>query len=85
MTKYQPMHQWLIGSRETSVVATFAELENILGFQLPLSARAHRQWWGNERVHHRHTYCRAWLDAGFKTENVNVAEETLIFRKTRNT
>jgi len=83
VTKYQPIHLWLRGSTSTAVIATFAELENILGFQLPLSAKAHRQWWGNERVHHRHTYGRAGLDAGFETEAVDVDKETIVFRRVK--
>jgi hypothetical protein len=80
VTKYRPIQLWLSGSMNTAEVATFAELENILGFLLPRWARTHWQWWGNEHVHHRHTHCRAWLDAGFETEGVDIDKETLVFR-----
>jgi len=81
MTKYEPIQRWLSGLKEDSAVLTFRELESILGFQLPPSAKMYRAWWGNERIHHRHTYCRAWLDAGFETQRVNLVQQTLEFRK----
>jgi hypothetical protein len=36
---------------------------------------------GNEHIHHRHTHCRAWLDAGFETQDVNLAQQTLVFQR----
>jgi len=81
MTKYEPIHRWLCSLRKDNVVVTFEELVGILGFQLPPSARVHRAWWGNEHIHHRHTYCRAWLDAGFETQDVNLAQQTFVFQR----
>jgi hypothetical protein len=83
MTKYAPIHRWLRSLRMDKVAITFEEIEGILGFQLPQSARVYRAWWENECVHHRHTYCRAWLDAGFETQNVNLAQQTLVFQRYR--
>jgi hypothetical protein len=81
MTKYLPIFLWLSGLKVKSIAVTFSKLEETLGFELPNSARTHRAWWGNERIPHRHTCCRAWLDAGFETRDVNLGLETLVFHK----
>lgn len=51
----------------------------MLGCDLPLSARDHRPWWANDRSH---SQARAWMEAGWKTTNVDMAAETLVFRRT---
>ena len=59
---------------------TFGELENILGFSLPSTARQKNQWWENEKItRSRKVQCKAWLDAGFHTENVSTSNETVDF------
>jgi hypothetical protein len=59
---------------------TFGEIEQVLGFGLPNTARKDSAWWANERsVPSRHVQCKAWQDAGFHTENVDIANEMLDF------
>jgi hypothetical protein len=64
------------------VTLTFAMLEapNIVGIELPGSARAYPQWWGNEsRPDARH--CAAWIDAGWRVTDVDLSNECVIFRR----
>lgn len=77
MTKYAPLTHHLKASAESRVAMGFAEIEHLLGFPLPRSARSHRPWWANSD--HGHVQSRAWLDAGFESREVNLAAERLEF------
>lgn len=57
---------------------TFAQIERVVGRQLPAS-KHHRAWWSNNASNNVMT--RAWLAAGFRTERVDVAGEKLVFRR----
>jgi hypothetical protein len=48
MSKYDPLLRWFRSSRGNHVQLTFEQIEEILGSDLPDSARKHRSWWGNE-------------------------------------
>lgn len=71
MSKYQPLERFLTGLDVQHWRVTFAEIEAILGFSLPKSAYHYPAWWANDATGHSHA--RAWLDAGWKTENVDIA------------
>jgi hypothetical protein len=76
MSKYDPLSKWLAKQRGNRLLATFKQIENVLGFDLPASARIHRPWWANDLTH---VHAKAWLLAGFQTEDVNLSKETLAF------
>lgn len=63
------------------VTLSFQEIENILGFILPQSARDHSAWWGNNKKGHSHAI---WLDVGFKAYNANLSTERVTFVKESN-
>ena len=48
----------------------FSEIEEIIGDTLPPSAYKYNAWWNNSRTK-AHPHCRAWMNAGFKTVDVN--------------
>jgi hypothetical protein len=80
MGKYDPLYSWLCGQKANSVTATFHQLEGVLGFQLPTVAMQKRQWWANEqKLATRHVQCRAWLDAGFKVNEVDWKNSSVEF------
>lgn len=58
---------------------SFAEIERITGTRLPRSAVKHRPWWSNNPDNSVMT--KVWLDAGFKTEQVDMAARKLVFRR----
>ena len=60
---------------------TFGEIEAIIGFELPASARLHRSWWSNQSGGNGHSQALAWGAAGWKTAEVNMDDETLLLRK----
>jgi hypothetical protein len=58
--------------------ATFEDIEKILGFSLPNSARAHQAWWANSTD--QMPQKRAWPDAGWRTRDLNLASAEVIQR-----
>jgi hypothetical protein len=56
---------------------TFQEVESVIGGPLPASARKHRPWWANDATGHAHA--RAWLEAGYRTGDVDMTGEKLVF------
>ncbi len=78
---YAPLHAWLVAqpATVTNIRVTFEEVEAILGRSLPATARQKSQWWENNSTQHSHA--SAWLEAGFLTAQVNIPNETLIFRR----
>ncbi len=81
MRAYAPLHTWLVGQPGNihNIPATFAQIEGILGFTLPATARQKSQWWENNPA--RHVQATAWLDAGFFTRDVNIPNEMLTFSR----
>ena len=79
--KYGALHRHLNAVVEDQWTATFHDVEAILGRSLPRSARQHRPWWGNSRSH---GHARAWLDAGWRIQAVDLSSETLSFVRSSN-
>jgi hypothetical protein len=79
MSKYDPLRKHLTGGSLTRWRATFAEVEAVLGFSLPRSAYAYPAWWSNDATGHSHS--RAWLDAGWKTQGVDLQNQQVTFHK----
>lgn len=85
-TKYRRLYKRLVllSANECEWRTTFSEVESILGYSLPSSARTHRQWWENDRSRHR-PQAKAWMDAGWETRNVSMSAETVEFHRVRAT
>lgn len=79
MSKYAPLESYLSRQKTENVSMTFRDIEKVIGSHLPSSARAHRPWWGNNAT--GHVNARAWLRAGYRTENVDMSAERLTFRR----
>lgn len=77
--KYAPLYHHLRQLKPREWRATFDEIEQILGFDLPDSARIHRPWWANQGTRGGHSHALAWEMAGWKTSQVDMAEERLTF------
>ena len=76
-SKYQPLQDHLNSLKYSRWDASFAELEQLLGFKLPKSAYCYSAWWGNHVQNSRHT--KSWIEAGWKTENVNPTGQKVTF------
>ena len=79
MSRYDPLTTHLQMQSAAQVRMSFAEIEAVLGRSLPDSAVTHRGWWSNNPSNNVMT--RAWLDAGFRSEQVDLAGRTLVFRR----
>lgn len=79
--KYRKLYAHLCGLRSQEWQASFTEVEAVLGFQLPLSARMHRPWWANQSRGNGHSHALAWTTAGWETAQVDMEAETLLFRR----
>ncbi len=79
--KYQRLYSHLLAHQVQEWRTSFSEIESIIGFELPASARIHRPWWANQRGASGHTQALAWNIAGWETAEVDMDSETLTFRR----
>ena len=80
MGKYEPLAAHLQGRAQEEWAASFEQIEDVLGFPLPPSARRHREWWSNQRGP-GHSQARGWQDAGWQVWKVDLAGERAVFRR----
>jgi hypothetical protein len=76
MSKYEPLTAFLKRASPRSLRLSFQEIEGVLGFPLP-SSKQYPAWWSNSATNN--TMTKAWLDAGYRTEQVDVAEGEVTF------
>ncbi|MXY73826.1 MAG: hypothetical protein F4Y83_02690 [Acidimicrobiia bacterium] len=81
--KYRRLYTFLNSLQVSEWRTSFSQVEAVVGFELPLSARLHRPWWGNQRGGSGHSHAIAWCVAGWETAEVDMDGETLLFRRTR--
>jgi hypothetical protein len=79
MSKYEALPQFLDRVAGSTQRLSFGQLERILGFKLPASAYEYEAWWSNNGTGHSHA--RAWLEAGWRTEAVDLAARHVTFRR----
>jgi hypothetical protein len=79
MSKYDPLKRHLSSLMAPEWKASFRDVERVLGFPLPPSSRRHRAVWSNNPQNHAMT--RAWLEAGWRTEQVDLEAAKVTFRK----
>lgn len=83
MGKYGPLGRFLQATPAGILAYTFSffQVEQILGANLPTSARKYREWWANERTPGGHVQAQAWLSAGWEVESVSLESEWVRFRR----
>src|SRR5262245_7033239 len=79
MSKYDPLGRFLVKTPRTEVPMSFAEIERVLGFALPEKSKKNRAWWSNNPDNSVMT--KVWLDAGFRSQQVDMASQSLVFRR----
>lgn len=80
MGKYEPLAKHLKGLPLDEWVAPIEEIEEVLGFELPPSARRHRSWWGNS-YRGNHSQTEGWIAAGWETRDVDLPNGKVRFEK----
>lgn len=73
--KYQKLQDYLFSLSEPAWKTTFEEIEKVIDEPLPESARNHQAWWANQGSGHS----QYWQRAGWKTAQVDLANERLTF------
>ncbi|GGX95814.1 hypothetical protein GCM10007160_24300 [Litchfieldella qijiaojingensis] len=79
--KYAPLQEYLLQLPRSMPEATlsFKEIEEILGFSLPKSARTYREWWSNQTDLSNRPQAKAWINAGFRVESIRLhADESWV-------
>lgn len=79
--KYLPLSSYLTHFQGAQWKASFADVEHLLGFDLPAEARSDRGWWSNDWTDGELSAANAWLGAGFETADVDIAGCRLTFRR----
>ncbi len=81
MTKYPELTRHLnaLPAETRRHKMSFADIEGVVGFRLPASAGRHRAWWSNSAA--GPSQARAWMEAGWKVETVDLSEGVVIFAR----
>lgn len=76
--RYRYLADYLSASDKDIEDLTFAEIEQIIQSELPVSARKHRALWANSESH---SIALAWLTVGFITTAVDMDQEKIRFER----
>src|SRR5213594_3770057 len=79
--KYEQLTEFLRRQSRAVVRMSFDEIERVIGAKLPPSATHHRAWWSNNAQNNVMT--KAWKDAGFESEDVDMKGRRVAFRRVR--
>jgi hypothetical protein len=64
-----------------TVRLSFAQIDGIIGDNLPMSAYRDEKWWSNSP---NTVHAKAWLDAGWTVQEVNLKNGYVVFQKIKN-
>ena len=79
--QYLLLYRYLENRYATTVVLTFAEIEDLLGFALPDQARLHQEWWTAAETNvHGPNYSDSWILAS-RTAVPNLVARTVVFER----
>ena len=62
--KYEPLYEYLLREKRADFILTFEEIEEILGFDLPRSAKR-AEWWDEDKPEHPRDQAQAIRQAGY--------------------
>jgi hypothetical protein len=77
---YLLLYKYLENRYADTVVLTFAEIEDLLGFALPDQARLHQEWWTRAEVNGGPNYSDSWILAS-RTAVPNLMARTVVFER----
>jgi hypothetical protein len=63
------------------VKLSFARIDGLIGSDLPMKAFRDEAWWSNSSSS---AHAKAWLNAGWEVQEVNIKEGYVVFKKVRN-
>ena len=77
--KYVLLYKYLENRYANTVVLTFSEIEDLLGFALPDQARLHQEWWTDAQLAGPN-YSDSWILAS-RTAMPNLLARTVVFER----
>lgn|SRR5690606_35855962 len=77
-SRYAPLTKFLTDARGDATEISFAKVEEILGGDLPGSARKFRAFWANSE---KLTQARGWLEAGWSVAALDLEGERVKFER----
>jgi hypothetical protein len=77
--KYNLLKAHLAAQSADRISMSFAQVAIAARVKLPASAFRYAQWWENDPVHH--VQAKAWIEAGYVTEQVDLAGQKLVFAR----
>ena len=79
--QYLLLYRYLENRYANTVVLTFAEIEDLLGFALPDQARLHQEWWTDAKTNGAGpNYSDSWILAS-RTAMPNLVARTVVFER----
>jgi hypothetical protein len=78
--KYDALKSFLASRKQERLRLSFDEVARIARIKLPASAYDHAAWWANDSK--SHVQAKAWLEAGYRTENVDLVAQCVEFVRT---
>jgi hypothetical protein len=79
--KYRLLYKYLENRYADTVVLTFSEIEDLLGFALPDQARLHQEWWTEARTDTAATsFSDCWILAS-RTATPNLLAKNVVFER----
>lgn len=82
MSRYQPLADFLASHKSNEWTATFADIEERLGFRLPASAYKYPAWWANQ-ANGGHSQTRGWRSVGWRTTALDLERKSVRFERER--
>lgn len=76
--KYASLGRFLSEQATSPIEVSSQTIEDLIGGPLPRSARAYPEWWANDP---HHAQAESWIGTGWKTEQVDMAGERVVFRR----
>ena len=79
--EYLPLHTYLRDRYANTVVLTFDEVEDLIGFKLPALARVEKEWWADaDDDGVPSAQARAWTEAN-RTATANLLAHNVVFER----
>lgn len=78
MSKYEKLSAHLASLNDDEWTAEFKDIEAILGFALPRSARTYPAWWSNQ-TDEGHSQSASWKSVGWRTQKLDLSNKRLTF------
>jgi len=78
--KYRSLYRYLDHRYSNTVVLTFGQIEDLLGFPLPDLARTEREWWTAASSITEPRHSQAWTQASM-TATPNLSAQNVVFER----